>query len=87
MADGIESFAEKIHNRLALFICKKKKIRNDQYLQSERVFPYGLKQILNMFLFCKIFKIYVVVNNIDTLNEKKFLNDSYARIILTSCIS
>lgn len=40
-----------------------------------------------MFLFCKIFKIYVVVNNIDTLNEKKFLNDSYARIILTSCIS
>lgn len=35
-----------------------------------------------MFLFCKLFKIYVVVNNIDTLNEKKFLNDSYARIIL-----
>lgn len=39
MADGKESIAEKIHNRLALFICKKKKIRNDQYLQSERVFP------------------------------------------------
>lgn len=81
MADGIESIAEKIHNRLALFICKKK-IRNDQYLQSERVFPYGLKKILNMFLFCKLFKIYVVVKNIDTLNEKKFLNDSYARTSL-----
>lgn len=38
-ADVIESIAEKIHNRLALFICQKKKIRNDQYLQSERVFP------------------------------------------------
>lgn len=35
-----------------------------------------------MFLFCKLFKIYVVVNNIDTLNEKKFLNDSYARTSL-----
>lgn len=37
-----------------------------------------------MFLFCKLFKIYVVVNNIDTLNKKKFFNDSYARIILTT---
>lgn len=87
MADGIESFAEKIHNRLALFICKKKKSAMINTFKVKECFHKDLKKILNMFLFCKLFKIYVVVNNIDTLNEKKFLNDSYARIILTSCIS
>lgn len=88
MADGIESIAEKIHNWLALFICKKKK--KSAMINTFKVkecFHKDFKKILNMFLFCKLFKIYVVVNNIDTLNEKKFLNDSYARIILTSCIS
>lgn len=82
MADGIESIAEKIHNRLALFICKKKKSAMINTFKVKECFHKDFKKILNMFLFCKIFKIYVVVNNIDTLNEKKFLNDSYARTSL-----
>lgn len=87
MVDGIESIVEKIYNWLVLFICKKKKFVMINIFKVKECFYKDLKKILNMFLFCKFFKIYVVVNNIDILNEKKFLNDFYVRIILISCIS
>lgn len=70
-----------------LFVKKKKKFVMINIFKVKECFYKDLKKILNMFLFCKIFKIYVVVNNIDILNEKKFLNDFYVRIIFISCIS
>lgn len=87
MADGKESIAEKYITGWRCLFAKKKKSAMINTFKVKECFHKDLKKILNMFLFCKLFKIYVVVNNIDTLNEKKFLNDSNARIILTSCIS
>lgn len=65
----------------------KKKFVMINIFKVKECFYKDLKKILNMFLFCKFFKIYVVVNKIDILNEKKFLNDFYVRIIFISCIS
>lgn len=50
MADGKESIAEKIHNRLALFICKKKKSAMINTFKVKECFHKDVKDFKHVFI-------------------------------------